>query len=229
MRKSGSKNPNTKGDDIMIVAPSFLTADFNNLEAEILSIKRAKWLHFDVMDGQFVSNRTYDESILKKVRSFSDQFFDCHLMIVDPKRQIPSYVDAGAELVTFHYEAAGKKIMDIITLIRKLKAKVGISIKPGTGPEVLYPYLDQLDLILIMSVEPGKGGQKFMPEALDKLRHLKAIRENQDYSYLLEVDGGINDETAPAVKDAGADVIVVGSYLFNKQDRDKAIWELEHV
>jgi len=213
----------------MIVAPSFLTADFGNLEAEIKSIKRAKWLHFDVMDGVFVHNRTYDENTLKQVRAFSDQFFDCHLMIADPDDRASAFVKAGAELVTFHYEAAKGQIGEIISLIRSLQAKVGISIKPGTDADVLAPYLGQLDLILVMSVEPGKGGQKFMPEALNKLRYYRSLKESHNYRYLIEVDGGINDVTAPLVKEAGADIIVVGSYLFNKADRDKAIWELEHV
>ncbi|MDD4184509.1 MAG: ribulose-phosphate 3-epimerase [Candidatus Izemoplasmatales bacterium] len=213
----------------MIVAPSFLTADFSKLEAEITSIKRAKWLHFDVMDGLFVSNTTYDENTLREVRTFSDQFFDCHLMIVDPKRQIPAYINCGAELVTFHYEAALGDISTIIKMITDRNTKVGISIKPDTKPEVLLPFLDRLDLILVMSVEPGKGGQKFMPSAISKLRYFDKLRKENGYHYLLEVDGGINDQTAPLVKDAGADVIVVGSFLFNKADRDKAIWELEHV
>ncbi len=213
----------------MIVAPSFLTADFTRIEAEIKSIASAKWLHFDVMDGLFVPNRTYDETMLRQLRSQSDQFFDCHLMIVEPYRQARAYIEAGADLVTFHYEAAQGLIDETISLIINAGCKVGISIKPNTDPMVLAPYLARLDLVLIMSVEPGKGGQRFREEALAKIRYLADHKRNHGNKYLIEVDGGINADTVQPVKEAGADVIVVGSYLFNQTDRARAIEAMENV
>ncbi len=213
----------------MIVAPSFLTADFTNLKTEIKSIARAKWLHFDVMDGIFVPSTTYDEKILSEAKKYSHQFFDCHLMIASPKQNLAKYIASGADLITFHYEAAQDEIFETIELIKQKNCQVGISIKPDTNPEVLLPYLNELDLILIMSVEPGKGGQKFISESLDKIRFFAGLRKIEDYSYLIEVDGGINLATAKLVKAAGADVIVAGSFIINNSDRAKIIEVLENV
>ena len=212
----------------MICSPSFLSSNFTKLKEEIVSVKTARWLHFDVMDGKFVTNKTYDHNLVETIKDYSNQFFDVHLMIERPEDYYEDYVSAGADLITFHYEASG----DISSLIKAIKAtntKVGISIKPDTDVRVLDPYLVDLDLILIMSVEPGKGGQKFIPESVDKIQYLADKRENFNYSYLIEVDGGINLETAKTVKNAGCDVIVVGSFLFNRTDRQSLIEELENV
>lgn len=213
----------------MIVAPSFLNADFDRLREEIESVSSAEWLHFDVMDGKFVSNETYDETMLEQVSQWSEQFFDCHLMIERPEDHIKDYAEAGADLITFHYEATDAPIDGLIDKIHGLGIKAGLSIKPETGVEVLRPYLDRLDLILIMSVEPGAGGQSFKPNSLEKVRSLAAYREANGLDYLLEIDGGINDETAPRVREAGIDVIVAGSYIFNQKDREAVIEALENA
>lgn len=212
----------------MILSPSFLSCDFTKLKEEIISVKNAKWLHFDVMDGKFVKNITYNHEMVKTIKGFSKQFFDVHLMIETPEKYFNDYVFAGADLVTFHYEA----VEDIFGLIKSIKEKnilVGISIKPDTDVRVLDEYLPDLDLILIMSVEPGKGGQKFISESVDKIKYLAEKRSIFNYKYLIEVDGGINLETAKTVKDAGCDVIVVGSFLFNQTNRSDLIGELENV
>jgi ribulose-phosphate 3-epimerase len=212
----------------MIVSPSFLTADFMNLEAEIRSISFSQWLHFDVMDGRFVPAYTYDQEIVRKIRSISRQFFDVHLMIEEPEKWIVAYAEAGADLVTFHLEASE----DPGLLIRQIKSQdvaCGISLKPGTPMEGLLPWIDQVDLVLVMSVEPGKGGQAFLPGAVDRIRFLSEYRKKNGLSFLIEVDGGINGKTITAVKEAGADVVVAGSFIFNRNDRKNAIRELENA
>lgn len=212
----------------MIVAPSFLSSNFSKLKEEILSIDQAKWLHFDVMDGKFVENKTYDHQMLNIIDGFSNQVFDCHLMIEEPEKYVDDYIDNKADIITFHYEATNDPLA-LIKHIKDFNVKAGISIKPATDVSVLDDLLDYLDLILIMSVEPGKGGQKFMPSAVDKINYLNQKRKARDYDFLIEVDGGINEETAKYVKDAGCDVIVVGSYIFNRQDRNQIIKGLENV
>jgi ribulose-phosphate 3-epimerase len=212
----------------MIVAPSFLSSDFTKLKEEILSIDQAKWLHFDVMDGKFVANKTYDHQMLNTIQAYSDQVFDCHLMIEEPEKYVDNYIDNQADFITFHYEATDDPLA-LIKHIKDFNVKAGISIKPDTDVSVLDDLLAYLDLILIMSVEPGKGGQKFLPSAVDKINYLNEKRKAFDYDYLIEVDGGINEETAKYVKDAGCDVIVVGSYIFNRQDRNQIIRDLENV
>lgn len=213
----------------MIVAPSFLTADFSNLKEEIQSIHQAKWIHFDVMDGKFVENTTYDHKIVREVKEYSNQFFDCHLMVEDPENQIDDFIEAGADLITFHLEATKQNPIDLIRAIKDKNVRTGISIKPDTKVEDLVPLLTELDLVLIMSVEPGKGGQKFMPSSLEKITFLDEYRKKHHLSYLIEVDGGINQQTSQLVKKAGVDVVVVGSYIFNQQNRNDLILELENV
>ncbi len=212
----------------MICSPSFLSSDFTKLKDEIISVNNAKWLHFDVMDGKFVSNKTYDHLMVKEVKEYSNQFFDVHLMIEEPEKYIDEYIKAGADLITFHYEATNNPL-DLIRVIKMTGKKAGISIKPDTNIEVLDYLLKELDLILIMSVEPGKGGQKFLPNSIDKISYLNKKRLDNKYDYLIEVDGGINLETAKTVRESGCDVIVVGSFLFNRKDRKTLIEELENV
>ncbi|QLY39369.1 ribulose-phosphate 3-epimerase [Hujiaoplasma nucleasis] len=212
----------------MICAPSFLSSNFSKLKQEILSINEAKWLHFDVMDGLFVSNTTYDHQMLKTIGEFSNQVFDCHLMIEKPEKYVDNYIENGADYITFHYEASHNPLK-LIQYIQSKGVKAGISIKPNTRVEVLDDLLEYLDLILIMSVEPGKGGQKFIPNALDKINYLNNIRTQKKYEYLIEVDGGIQFDTAKMVKNVGCDVIVVGSFIFNQSNRNQIIKELENV
>lgn len=212
----------------MICSPSFLSSDFSKLKEEIISVKDAKWLHFDVMDGKFVTNKTYDQNLVKTIKEYSSQFFDVHLMIEDPEKYYQDYIDAGANLITFHYEATNN-VQKLIKAIKKQNIKAGISIKPDTDIRVLDPFLVDLDLILIMSVEPGKGGQKFIPNSIDKIKYLSEKRRIFNYNYLIEVDGGINLDTAKTVKEVNCDVIVVGSFLFNQENRQALIEELENV
>jgi ribulose-phosphate 3-epimerase len=213
----------------MIVSPSFLTADFNQLETEIKSIMTAEWLHFDVMDGKFVPAVTYDHQIVSQIKQYSSQFFDCHLMVDNPVSDIYRYARAGADLITVHLEALGPTTMIALESIKALGVQCGISIKPMTPVEDLIPYLSKVDLVLIMSVEPGKGGQKFMESALDKIAYLNQYRQIHNSNFLIEVDGGINLSTGKLAALAGADVLVAGSFIFNREDRKKAIEELENV
>ncbi|MDD3712879.1 MAG: ribulose-phosphate 3-epimerase [Candidatus Izemoplasmatales bacterium] len=212
----------------MICSPSFLSCDFTKLESEIKSIDHAKWLHFDVMDGIFVENTTYDEEMVKDIKSISSQFFDVHLMIIEPKKHVDKYINAGADLITFHLEAT-EEPLELIKKIKKSNVKAGISIKPQTPVESLDFLLPYLDLILIMSVEPGKGGQKFIEDSLTKINYLFRKKQLNNYKFLIEVDGGINLETAKRVRELGCDVIVVGSFLFNSSNRNQLIEELENV
>ncbi len=180
------------------------------------------------MDGRFVNNTTYGHEMLDVVGEFSDQFFDVHLMIEKPENQVYEYIRRKADLITFHYEATFAPL-NLIKDIKSHKIKAGISIKPATDVRVLDNVLPEVDLILLMSVEPGQGGQKFMKDILYKIEYLVEKRKKYNYRYLIEVDGGINLETAKMVKKAGCDVVVAGSFIFNQKDRNKAIEELENV
>lgn len=211
----------------MIVAPSFLTADMDDLDREIASVASAAWLHFDVMDGLFVPSRTYGHELVRALRPKSDRFFDCHLMTVAPEASFSAYAEAGADSVTFHLEAVADAAAACAAL-RAFGLKAGVSIKPATPVAALEPYLPLVDLVLVMSVEPGRGGQRFMPEAADKIAWLDERRRARGLGYLIQVDGGINDRTVEVVRAAGADVVVAGSFIFNRADRETAIAELAH-
>lgn len=211
------------------VAPSVLSANFAELKKDLDSIKEcnADWIHYDVMDGHFVPNISFGYSILKDVSKVTDMYLDVHLMISDPYKYAKNFIDANASLIVFHIEAVEKEedVLNLIHFIKEHNVEVGISIKPATPVSAIEKYLELIDLVLVMSVEPGFGGQSFMPMALDKIRELKALKEKHDF--LIEVDGGINGETGKLCKEAGADVLVAGSYVFNAADRKKAIESLK--
>ncbi len=205
-----------------IVAPSLLAADFRFLDRELklLQQNNIKFLHFDVMDGHFVPNLSFGLTLLEALAPHYDFVYDVHLMITNPQDYALRYIEKGANIVTFHLEVFEQK-EDVLALIRQIKdagAKVGISIKPKTCVKTLLPFLPLIDLVLVMSVEPGFGGQAFMEYSLKKLAFFRAQKAEHGYKYMIEVDGGINGETGKLAKEAGAEVLVAGSYLFGKED-----------
>lgn len=214
------------------VAPSILAANFNNLYDEVKSVESADYLHIDVMDGHFVPNISLGTCVYKGLKNKVDLVFDVHLMISDPKKYALDFIKAGADILTFHYEALNSKeeINELIDFIHANNTKVGISIKPNTRVEVLDEFLNKLDLVLVMSVEPGFGGQSFIPSALDKIKYLKDLKnENNDLKYEIEVDGGINKETSKLCVEAGVEVLVAGTYIYNNQNRKQLIEEMQKL
>ena len=204
------------------IAPSILSADFNKLGDEIRLIEKlgAEYLHFDVMDGHFVPNISFGVPVLANIAHTNKMVNDVHIMISEPLKYIEKFANAGADIITFHYEACkdDKEVQQVIDLIHQFKVKAGISIKPNTSVEVLSPFLKDVELVLVMSVEPGFGGQSFIPNALDKISFLKKNKDEKGFHYLIEVDGGINAETAKLCKEAGVEILVAGSYLFGHKD-----------
>lgn len=213
------------------VAPSILSANFNELYNEAKSVESADYLHIDVMDGHFVPNISLGACVYKNLKNKVDLVLDVHLMISDPRKYAIDFIKAGADILTFHYEAVNTKeeVLELIDFIHQNNVKVGISIKPGTDVKVLDEYLELVDLILVMSVEPGFGGQSFMPVALDKIKYLKQEKINNNYKYEIEVDGGINKETSKLCVDAGCEVLVAGTYIYNSDSRKKLIKEMQNL
>lgn len=217
----------------VIIAPSILTADKGHIVSEIQKAEQggAQYLHLDVMDGRFVPNVSLSLEFVKGVCPVHHLFNDVHIMVSDPAVEAPLYAKAGADNVTFHLEACrdGREVGSVIASLKSLHCLAGLSVKPATPIESVFPYLDKLHLVLIMSVEPGKGGQKFMEEALSKIKTLRAYIDSHfaDGSKpLIEVDGGINEETGRLCRLSGADALVVGSYLYGHDDFEERLKRL---
>ena len=202
----------------IIVAPSLLAADFSRLKEEVQEVEKcgAEYLHLDVMDGNFVPNISYGSPVISAIRPHSNLVFDVHLMVEEPDRFIKDFVDAGADIITVHVEAT-KHLHRTIQLIKSYGKKVGVALNPATPIETLKHVVKEIDMILIMSVNPGFGGQAFIPEVLSKIKELRTLYPEID----IEVDGGVNDKTVEAIKEAGANVLVAGSYLFSGNYKEK--------
>ncbi len=201
----------------MIIAPSILSADFGNLDQSIQQVANAEWLHVDVMDGHFVPNITIGPVVVSGLRKYTKQILDTHLMISDPMRYAKEYIKSGSDRITFHIEAVKDPSL-MINEIRKHGAKVGVSLKPNTPVSTISELIINVDQVLVMSVEPGFGGQAFLDNALEKIREIRAIANRVNPTLLIVVDGGINEITGKLCKEAGADVLVAGSYIFNSDN-----------
>ena len=203
------------------ISPSILSADFSQLGAEIQRLEEggADMIHVDVMDGHFVPNLTIGPPVIKALRKHCSLKFDVHLMISPVHKYIEDYANAGADIITIHPEAT-ENLEDSIKKIKELKKKVGISLNPNSKIELIINYLDQIDLVLIMSVNPGFGGQKFMPEVLDKIKELKKIQKEKDLNFDIEIDGGINFDNCKIAIEAGANILVSGTTVFKSNDGD---------
>ena len=203
------------------ISPSILSADFSQLGSEIKKLEQggADLIHVDVMDGHFVPNLTIGPPVIKNLRKYTKLPFDVHLMISPVHKYIENYVDAGADIITIHPEAT-ENLKESINLIKKFGKKVGVSLNPKTEIEILIDEIENIDLVLVMSVNPGFGGQKFMPEVLDKIKELKKIKDKSHYHFDIEVDGGINFSNSKIVLEAGADILVSGTTVFKENDGD---------
>lgn len=208
----------------ILIAPSILSSDFANLESEIKRLEEngADWVHVDVMDGHFVPNLTIGAPVVKALKKVTSIPLDVHLMIDNPEKYIKDFALAGSDYITFHYEATKEKTIEVIELIKSFGIKVGISIKPKTSVKEIEKYISLVDLVLIMTVEPGFGGQKFMPDCANKIKEVKTISKE----VIIEVDGGINAQTADYCKKLGVNALVAGNYVFTAENMKEAIASL---
>ncbi|HCM40820.1 MAG: ribulose-phosphate 3-epimerase [Bdellovibrionales bacterium GWC1_52_8] len=210
-----------------LIAPSLLSADFAHLADEVREVEKAgaDWLHLDIMDGHFVPNITIGPILVQALRPLTRLPLDCHLMVSEPGKWIEPFAKAGADFITVHAEAA-RNLPALFTRIRKLGCKVGVSINPGTPPATIWRILPKVDLVLVMSVHPGFGGQKFIESSLKKIQQLAALRASAKLNFLIEVDGGVNASNIGSLKRAGVDVFVAGNAVFGEKNRAKAMKQL---
>ena len=207
-----------------IISASMLASDLANIEKEISRTDTSgiDWLHIDVMDGVFVDNITYGNNVVKAIRRVSDMYFDTHLMVIDPTRLIPLFADAGSDMLTIHLESKGDT-KENLAEIRRCGMRSGLAIKPDTDWKECIPYLELCDMVLVMTVEPGYGGQGFIPKCAEKVKQLREYCNNNGFEQMnIQVDGGINADTAAVAKSAGANVLVAGTYLFKAEDMKAA-------